>query len=88
MQALIYDKKCDNSIRTACRQGGSAETVLESETIAQELQKIANLLSNEEAERKVTMEDCLSEPEDAGGDSAEFIAIRKAPASFTQGSGA
>ena len=39
MQALVYDKKYDNFIRSSCRHGGSAEAVLESETIAQELKK-------------------------------------------------
>ena len=63
MQALVYDKKYDNFIRSSCRHGGSAEAVLESETIAQELKKIQDTLANEEAERKVAAgiveESCL-----------------------------
>ena len=90
MQALVYDKKYDNFIRSSCRHGGSAEAVLESETIAQELKKIQDTLANEEAERKVAagiVED--SEPEDAElADSAELLNMRKAPTTFTQGSNA
>lgn len=90
MQALVYDKQYDNFIRSACRQGGSAEAVLESETVAQEFKKNADTLANEEAERKVAAGIVeSSEPEDAEmADSAELLNMRKAPASFTQGSSA
>ena len=75
MQALVYDKMYDNFIRSACRQGGSAEAVLESETVAQEFKKIADALANEEAERKVAAGIVeSSEPEDAEmADTAEFL---------------
>ena len=81
MQALVYDKKYDNFIRAACRQGGSAEAVLESESVAQELKKITDTLANEEAERKVAAGIAeSSEPEDAEmADSAELLNMRKAP---------
>ena len=87
-QAIIYEKKFDNVLRTACKQGGSAEAVFEGESVSAEMQKIQDCLVAEEAERKAARGIVDDEESGSGGEeAAETVAsLRKPPTAYAQGS--
>ena len=88
IQSLVYDKKYDNQMRMAAKQGGSPEQVMEFSDVADAWAAVKAQLANEEIERKAA-----EKLEGAGGDEndnedAECVeSMRKAPNNFPMNSG-
>lgn len=78
VEDLVYNKKFDNGVRTAAKQGGTPEGVFEQEAIKEAWTNIQTALAKEAEERKVG-EPKAEEPSDEDEPLAQ---ARKAPTTF------